>query len=121
MVILKKAELRKDEEKMVHQNHQRQALEGTESTAELFVGREVLRAGLTSLRASFTVSPQAEQLGCVGFLWFVCWGGFCCFFVSLGIPFFWSIAFDAQRCHSSKTVHHRHAGAKKKAGSPRPV
>ena len=82
----------------------RNATKGVESTVELFVGEEVLRAGLTSLRASFTVSPQGEYLGCFWFLWFVCWGGFCCFFVPLGIPFFWSIAFDAQRRHPSKTV-----------------
>ena len=53
---------------------------------ELFVEREVLRAGLTSLRASFTVSPQGEYVGflvCV----FVCWGGLL-LFVPLGIPFF---------------------------------
>jgi len=39
---------------------------------ELFVGREVPRAGSTSLRASFTVSPLGEYLGsCFGF----CVGG----------------------------------------------
>ena len=59
---------------------------------ELFVGREVLRAGSTSLRASFTVSPLGEYLGsCFGFG--VCFGAvFCLSFlllVPLGIsPFF---------------------------------
>ena len=57
--------------------------EGVESTVELFVGREVLRAGLTSLRASFTVSPRL--------VFFVF--GFLCLFVlllfeALGIPLF---------------------------------
>ena len=57
---------------------------------ELFVGREVLRAGSTSLRASFTVSPLGEYLGsCFGFC--VCLGRFfvCLLFLPLGIsPFF---------------------------------
>ena len=53
---------------------------------ELFVGREVLRAGLTSLRASFTVSHQGEYLGFVLVFVFVVWGGFfvCLLFVPLG-------------------------------------
>ena len=51
---------------------------------ELFVGREVLRAGLTSLRASFTVSPQGEY---VDFFWFLCLfvGAVLLLFVPLGI------------------------------------
>ena len=98
--------------KMAHrQMHQVQAREGTrlkssKSTAELFAGREVLRAGSTSLRASFTVSLQGDYQCCVLCL-FVCWllGRFlllCCF---TGFSlFFLSIAFDAQGRHSSKTV-----------------
>ena len=52
---------------------------------ELFVGREVVRAGLTSLRASFTVSHQGEYLG---FLFgFLClFGAVLLLFVPLGIP-----------------------------------
>ena len=72
---------------------------------ELFVGREVLRAGLTSLRASLTVSHRGEYLGFL--FWFLCLlvGAVLLLFVPLGFPpFFWSIAFDAQRRHSSKTV-----------------
>ena len=67
----RKAELRKDEGKMVHrQRHQGQALEGTRlKYPRVFAGREVLRAGWTSLRASFTVSPQEEYQCCV---WFFC-------------------------------------------------
>ena len=62
------------------------------------MGREVLRAGSTSLRASFTVSPLGEYLGsCFGFC--VCFGAvFCLFAVGATryLPFFWSIAFDAR-------------------------
>ena len=39
---------------------------------ELFVGREVLRAGLTSLRASFTVSLQGEYQSFLVVVFF-CW------------------------------------------------
>ena len=52
----------KDEGKIaLFQRHIVRAVEGvkaesSKSTAELLAGREVLRAGLTSLRASFTVS-----------------------------------------------------------------
>ena len=57
----KKVELRKDEEVVHSHKHEWQALKGAvpkvSSTAELYVGREVLRAGLTSLKASFTISP----------------------------------------------------------------
>ena len=111
-ILSKKAELLRDQGKMAHrQMHQVQALEGTrlksfKSTAELFAGREVLRAGSTSLRASFTVSPQGDYQCCVLCL-FVCWllGRFLllCFFTGIS-PFFLSIAFDAQGRHSSKTV-----------------
>ena len=41
------------------------------STAKLLAGREVLGAGLTSLRASFTVSPVGE-FGCLGRFLFAC-------------------------------------------------
>ena len=53
---------------------------------ELFVGREVLRAGLTSLRASFTVSHQGEYLGFL--FWFLCllFRAVLLLFVPLGIP-----------------------------------
>ena len=48
------------------------------SRAELLAGREVLRAGLTSLRASFTVSPVGGlPLGVCFVLCVGCWGGFC--------------------------------------------
>ena len=75
---------------------------------ELFVGREVLRAGSTSLRASFTVSPLGEYLGSC-FVFGVCFGAvFLLVVFAVGatryLPFFWSIACDAQRRHSTKTV-----------------
>ena len=83
------------------------AIKVSESTAELFGGREVLRAGLTSLRASFTVSPQGECQCCV---WCFVFCGFLLgrFLLLFGVTryslFFLSIAFDAQRRQSSKTV-----------------
>ena len=75
---------------------------------ELFVGREVLRAGSTSLRASFTDSPLGEYLGSC-FVFGVCFGAvFLLVVFAVGatryLPFFWSIACDAQRRHSTKTV-----------------
>ena len=61
---------------MAHfQRHKVQALEvmrvkSSKSTAELLAGREVLRAGSTSLRASFTVSLLGDYQCCA---WvFVC-------------------------------------------------
>ena len=59
---------------------------GVESTVELFVGREVLRAGLTSLRASFTVSHKGNT--CVFLFGFLCLfvGAVLLLFVPLGIP-----------------------------------
>ena len=89
----KKEKMRKDEEEMTHYHkHQWQVKElnkGVESTVELSVGREVLRAGLlTSLKASFTVSHQGEYL--VFFFWvcvFVCRGGFLAF-CAIGFPLF---------------------------------
>ena len=76
--LSKKAELPKNERKMAQrQRHQVQALEGmkvksSKSTAELFAGTEVLRAGSTSLRASFTVSLLGD-CQCFALLLFVCW------------------------------------------------
>ena len=72
------------------------------------MGREVLRAGSTSLRASFTVSPLGEYLGSC-FVFGVCFGAvFLLVVFAVGatryLPFFWSIACDAQRRHSTKTV-----------------
>ena len=72
------------------------------------MGREVLRAGSTSLRASFTVSPLGEYLGSC-FVFGVCFVFFCllvCAAVGATryLPFFWSLACDAQRRHSTKTV-----------------
>ena len=99
--LSKKAELPKDEGKMAHrQRHQVQALEGmrvksSKSTAELLAGREVLRAGSTSL---FTVSLLGDYQCCALFL-FVCWllGWFLLLCSVTGIhPFFFSLAFDAQ-------------------------
>ena len=74
----KKAELPKNEEKRIHfQRHKVQALEVmrvklSKSKAELLAGREVLRAGSTSLRASFTVSLLADDQSCLCFVWFLC-------------------------------------------------
>ena len=62
--------------------HQVQALEemrvkSSKSTAELLAGREVLRAGSTSLRASFTVTLLGDYQFFALFLFvcflFVCW------------------------------------------------
>ena len=62
--------------------------QGVESSVELLVGREVLRAGLTSLRASFTVSHQGEYLAsCVGFC-VCCLGRFFCLFAVCATRYF---------------------------------
>ena len=110
--LSKKVELRKDEGKMAHfQRHKVQALEGvrvesSKSTAELLAGREVLRAGSTSWRASFTVSLLGGLPVLV--LAFVCVfvvGAVLLFWFITGIPTcFCSFAFDAQGRHLSKNV-----------------
>ena len=81
-------------------------VESSKSAAELLAGREVLRAWLTSLRASFTVSLLGGlPVWCL--VCFVCWllGRFLfVLFVSGILPCFCSFAYDAQGRHLSKTV-----------------
>ena len=81
-------------------------VKSSKSTADLLAGREVLRAGSTSLRASFTVSLLGDyQCFAWVFVWlFVVGAVFVVLFCHWCSPFFLSLAFDAQGRHSSKTV-----------------
>ena len=76
---------------------------GPHLSCVVFTGREVLRAGSTSLRASFTVSPQGEYQWCLAFFVF-CWLERFLLLCYVSKSLFLSIAFDVQGSHSSKTV-----------------
>ena len=122
----KQAELPKDKGKRAHfQRHKIQALEvmrvkSSKNTAELLAGREVLRAGSISLKASFTVSLLGDDQGCVCFVWFLClWlGWFFLFYFVAGVSPF--LVFSI-RCRRMSYIHdcyyyhdERSTGAKKK-------
>ena len=95
-------------------------VKSSKSTAELRAGREVLRAGSTSLRASFTVSLLGDDQGCVCFVWFLCLllGCFLLFCFVTGVPLFLVFSIRCTRTSFIHDCHHRHdersTGAKKK-------